>query len=55
MIKYNSDQNFVVQCRTEGFLRLTYKSSEFVSTLLQEKLNPFDFSAGVKLVKNLKI
>jgi hypothetical protein len=57
MIKYNSDQNCVVQ--DYGLLEAPIKKlgcrrrsvSKFVSTLIQEKLNQFDLSFGFKFSK----
>jgi hypothetical protein len=56
MIKFDSGKNFVVQNRRllEAFIqRLGYSrsKSKFVSTFLQDKLNPFDFSFEFKLFK----
>jgi hypothetical protein len=56
MIKYNSDKNFVVQdirlleapIQSLGCRR---SESKFVSTLLQEKLDPFNFPFEVKFLR----
>jgi hypothetical protein len=56
MIKYNSDQNFLVQdcglleALTQKF-RCHRSDSKFVSTLLLEILNLFGFSSRLKLLR----
>jgi hypothetical protein len=59
MIKYNSDQNFVVQdwrLLEELIPKLGCPRSEskFISTILQKTLNIFDFSFELKLYIRLK-